>query len=119
MTLDELKKAAQAILEVQPSAGFAHHTFSTGSGGSPRNDVGIPEVHREDRFAYDTVRNGAAYKGSVTIECRKLGVKDSKGREIYETPEGLVFVYVYYPGCPDFFDYGVLKAPVLAVAEKK
>lgn len=115
MTLDELKAAAAKILEIQPMAGFAHETFSCGSGGSPVNRVGVPEVHREDTVAYNTVRHGNAYRGSVTVECRDTGATDAKGRRIYETPAGVVFVFVYRSGSPESFDGGALREPMMEV----
>jgi hypothetical protein len=112
MTLEELKAEAAKILAIEPAAGFQHVTFSTGSGGL-RNLVGIPEVHRDSKFKYDTVANGRAYANTVVVECRDTGTKDSKGRTIYETTAGVMFVYSYSSGSPDRFDGGSLREPVL------
>lgn len=111
MTLDDLKAQARAILEIQPTEGFKHHSFYCRSGGAPSNKVGVPEVHRESRFEYDTVANGCAYSGTVVVDCRETGTRDADGRDIYLTPEGTVFVFRYQRGSPDSFDYGALVAP--------
>lgn len=111
MTLDELKAAAAAVLAIQPASGYAHETFRTGSGGGPKNPLGIPEVHRDSQYQYDTVRHGGAYAGSLTVECRDTGTVDARGRTIYETPAGVVFVYVYRRGSPENFDCGYLAEP--------
>lgn len=111
MTLDELKSEAAKILAIQPVANYAHHTFECRSGGAPTNQVGVPEAHWESQFRYDTVANGAAYSGSVTVECRDTGARDADGRTIYETPAGVVFVFAYRPGSPDRFDRGRLVPP--------
>lgn len=113
MTLEELKSEAKKVLAIEPAEGFEHHTFTTGSGGRPRNKAGVCEVHSSNDFAYDTVANGAAYKGSVTIECRLTGAKDKDGLEIYQTPDGKVFVYAYRRGSPESFDRGVIREPHL------
>lgn len=117
MHIETLKAQAAKILDLKPASGFAHVTFATGSGGAPRNTAGIPEVHRECAFAYPTVANGPAYSGSVTIECRDTGALDADGRKIYETPDGLVFVYAYYPGSPYSFDRGWLEEPRMATGD--
>ena len=58
MTFSDLRAEAAKVLAIRPAEGFAHETFSLGSGGAPRNDAGVPEVHRESRFVYSTVRHG-------------------------------------------------------------
>lgn len=113
MTFDELKAEAAKILAIQPGVGYAYHTFSCRSGGAPANQVGVPEVHCESEFRYETTANGAAFSGSVTVECRDTGGRDADGRTIYETPAGVVFVFAYRPGSPDRFDRGRLVPPNL------
>ena len=111
MTLDELKVEATKILSITPKEGYTHQTFSCGSGGAPRNHVKIPEVARNQKYEYPTVRCGGAYSGSVTVECRDTGTLDSNGRKIYESVNGTVFVYKYYRGSAESFDSGALVSP--------
>lgn len=115
MTLAALKEEAAKILAIPETVGeFENRHFNCRSGGSPRNDVGVPEVHRSDEFAYSTNNNGPAYYGHVTVLCKDTGAKDSKGRVIYITPCGKVFVFRYSPGSLYNFDSGILIAPVMA-----
>lgn len=117
MTLDELKAQAAAVLAIQPASGYTHETFTTNSGGGIKNPLGIPEVHRGSQYKYGTVRNGNAYAGSLTVECRDTGTADADGRTIYETPAGVVFVYVYRRGSAEHFDSGRLAAPNVGPGE--
>lgn len=116
MTLDELKAEAVKVLALEPAEGYEHHTFSCRSGGAPRNEIGLPEAHREETFAYPTAAHGSAYKGSVTVECRETGVVDADERMIYETPAHQVFVYVFRGGSPESFDRGRFENPNMAVS---
>lgn len=111
MDLAQLKKQAAKILDLEPGEGFQHVTFRTGSGGPIRNKVGVPIIHQDSEFRYNTVANGAAVAGSVTIECRSTGAKDANGRTIYVTPCGKVFVYAYSSGSAYNFDCGSLVDP--------
>lgn len=114
MKLAELKSQAEAILAIPETDGeFSNHSFACGSGGSPTNKVGVPEVHRGDRPGYDTVRNGRSYAGEVVVLCRDTETKDSNGRRIMITPDGTTFVFRYRAGCAASFDYGVLESPKL------
>ncbi len=116
MKLEELKTQAQKILEIEPTGDFVHKTFSCSSGGQPRNVLKLPIVHGESEKLYSTVRNGDAYSGSITIECRDTGTKDMEGRSIYLTPAGDVFVYRYRAGSAESFDSGSIIAPKLEPA---
>ena len=104
MKLTELKKQALKI-----DGDFQNHYFRTYAGGSPSNQVGIPEVSRSDDFVYEMHPNASA--GEVVILCRKIGAKDSKERDIYITSEGITFVYSYYLGGPGELDQGNLVSP--------
>jgi len=114
MNLSELKKQAAIILAIPDTVGeFENKSFTCSSGGAPSNGVGVPEVHREETFAYRTTANGDAYSGEVVILCRETGAKDSNGKKIYVTPEGVTFVFRYWSGSPSCFDGGVLESPKL------
>lgn len=115
MNLEELKTMAQKILAIKPGEKYEHKVFSCRSGGTPRNNARVKVVHNEQRWEYDTVRNGSAYSGSLTIECRDTGTQDKNGRTIYETPDGMVFVYSYRKGSPESFDSGSLEPPSFSV----
>jgi hypothetical protein len=112
MTLSELKKQASAILAIEPATGgYSHVTFTCQSGGRPLNTIGLTVVHSNEKLAYETVANGTAYSGSITIECRDTGTRDADGRTIYEVPDGRVFVYDYSHGSAMSFDFGFLSEP--------
>ena len=114
MNLEQLKQQAAAILAIQPSSdGYQHRTFECRSGGAPYNTIGVPEVHRSRQYRYDTVSNGSAYQGSVTIECKETGCIDSNGRKIFITPCNTTFVYAYRPGSASSFDSGSIISPKL------
>lgn len=111
-TLTELKAEARKILEIPDNIGeYKNESFVCRSGGSPTNKAGVPEVHRSDDFAYNTTANGAAYRGEVVVLCKDTGAADVDGNTIYITPDGVVFVFEYYPGCPSSFDGGCLREP--------
>jgi len=111
-TLTELKAEARKILNIPDIVGeYSNKSFSCGSGGSPTNKAGVPEVHRADDFAYNTTANGAAYSGEVVVLCKDTGATDAEGNTIYVTPNGIVFVFEYYPGSAASFDGGCLREP--------
>jgi hypothetical protein len=115
MKLKELKEQAAKILEIPESVGeFSNVSFTCRSGGAPENAAGVTEIHRENTFAYRTTANGDAYSGEVVVLCQATGAFDRRGKEIYKTPEGIVFVCVGGPGSPSSFDWGRLEAPVLS-----
>jgi hypothetical protein len=115
MTLEELKDEARKILEINAAGeGMSAITFSTNSGGPVRVQVpGIVPLYAHSEFAYNTVRNGNAFKGTLTINCRATGAKDRDGRKIYVTPDGVTFVYNYRSGSPEDFDRGRITSPSL------
>jgi len=114
MQLDELKKQAAAILAIPDFIGdFANKSFTCRSGGAPRNRVGVPEVHRASHFRYRTNSNGNAERGEVVVLCRDTGSRDSNKRAILVTPEGVTFVFCYWPSSPESFDEGELMSPTL------
>jgi len=116
MHLADLKAMARKILDISETDGEFHAvSFTTSSGGSPRNLVGVVEVSRTETFRYDTTANGAAYSGELKVMCRDTGTCDSKKRMIYETQNGTVFVYDYRAGSPASFDSGRLIDPELVV----
>jgi hypothetical protein len=115
MTLNELKQQAARILEIPESHGdFTNKSFTARSGGAPRNNIGLPEVHRGNEFRYRTTANGDAYEGEVVILCNDTGTKDRNGKTIYSTPQGQVFVYRYHGGSAESFDYGSFEHPKLS-----
>jgi len=112
MTLEELKKQAQRLLEsTEPVEGFENKSFRCNS-GSLINAEDIPELYRDKTFAYMTCRLGAAYSSELGIRCRPTGAKDRKGRAIYATPDEQVFVWDYKPGSPSSFDRGAIVRPL-------
>jgi len=112
MNLKELQSNAKAILKLSiPVEGYENISFTTLSGGAPENRVNIPEINRNNSFKYSTTSCGDAYKGEVVICCRNTGTKDYKDREIYITPDGVVFTFSYVSGDPSSFDCGALVAP--------
>lgn len=116
MTLDDLKKQAAKILAVEPATRWEYHTFSTNSGPLKIDvELGSAMIHRDQKFRYNTVRHGAAFRSSVTIEARKLDASDVEGLPIYEASNGQVFVYDHAPGSPEYFDAGRIRAPKMEV----
>jgi hypothetical protein len=112
MTLKELKENAKKILEIPEEVGdFKNESFTCKSGGAPRNIVGVDEVYRNQEFSYHTTANGDAYSGEIVVLCRKTGTLDAKNREIYTTPNGIVFVESYSCGDACSFDYCKLIPP--------
>lgn len=112
MKLSELKEQARKILDIPDVVGeYSNTSFVCRSGGSPTNEVGVPEVHRGDQFEYNTTANGPAYAGEVVVLCRDTGALDADGNSIYITPDGELFVYEYYNGSPSSFDCGSLREP--------
>ena len=111
LTWQELRQKAQAILANEPTDGYQDVSFCTGTGGAPVNEVGVKEVYRSETRGYHTVTCGWSYDGEVVVRCRKTGVKDRRGKDIYEAEDGLRFVYVYRPGSPESFDSGKLVEP--------
>ena len=114
MKLNELKIAAAAILEIPDSVGdFTNESFQCCSGGSPKNKVSIPEVHRCDTPKYRTVSNGWAFSGELVILCKRTGVSDRNNREIFITPNNTTFVFRYLSGDQYSFDFGSIESPSL------
>jgi len=101
-------------LEIKPEEGseFQDLSFSCGSGGAPRNKVGVEEVYRHEERAYSTSGPlGDAYSGEVIIRCKETGVWDKYDRPIYLSEGGKAFVYEYKAGSPADFDRGVFLDP--------
>jgi hypothetical protein len=111
MNYEELKENARKILANVPQGTFSDETFSCRSGGSPTNQLALPEVYRYRDFAYRTTANGDAYTGGVVLRCRKIGARDRDNREIFSHENGTLFVYIYTPGSPYGFDSGRICEP--------
>jgi hypothetical protein len=113
MFWEDLQAEAKRIIETVPEGDFEDVSFRCGSGGAPANKVGVPEIHRDEIFAYATNANGNAYQGEVVVRCRHTGCCDGRGLPIYEAENGVVFVFDYYAGSPSSFDSGSLVPPSL------
>ncbi len=113
MNWEDLKDQARKILENSPEGEFKDESFTTGTGGSPNNLVGVPEVHRSDVPGYNTVRNRRSSAGEVVVRCRDTGAVSAHGRTIYQAENGTLFVYQHRSGDAGNFDAGWLKSPSL------
>lgn len=91
---------------------FQERSFTTGSGGTiavaddVREKIGEHIVAENSERAYNTTANGWAYRGEIIIRCADTGLKDDSGRTVWETPNGVRFVYRYRSGDPYRFDSG-------------
>ena len=115
LTWEELKEEAKKVLANEPTGDFEDVSFGALTGGAPANNVGVKEVSGFETRSYDTVSGRWCYKGEVVVRCRKTGVKDKRGLDIYEAEDGLLFVYIYRPGSPEFFDSGKLVKPAFTL----
>ena len=113
MTWKDLQEQAAKIVANTPQGEFTDESFKCSSGGSPSNEVGVPEVYRNDTARYLTTANGYAYRGEVVIRCRVTGAVDMDKRTIYEAQDGTLFVYRHRSGDAGSFDRGWLKSPRL------
>ena len=113
MKWEDLKTEAAKIIANTPTGDFQDKTFDCRTGGPPSVPERIPVVHREMSRGHDTVRNGTAYRGSVTIRCRDTGVIDSQYHSIYECENGELFIFKYSSGDASCFDSGCLTKPIL------
>jgi hypothetical protein len=110
----------------QTQQGFAEIVFRTRSGGLPRISPSILEAitpaitRREDIPGYHTVANGQSGAGRLGIIAREVeGIRSfdtrepdgDRGQTIYETIEGVRFVWMYSPGCAHYFDSGAIVPP--------
>ena len=113
MNWNDLQDLARAILANKPEGPWKDETFSTGS-GTLRNEVNVPIIHRSQQLAYRTTACGDAYRTEISVRCRAAGVKDSRGRDVFEHEDGTLFVFRYNPGSPVSFDCGALSVPTLS-----
>lgn len=116
MNLEELKKQARKVLDIEASAHYELVSFVVKAGGKPSidlEDLQLSIKRQTCEFAY---RGGYddAYKSETIVECRKTNIVDSKGRDIYITPNDITFVWDYFPGCVHSFDSGSFQSPLLA-----
>jgi hypothetical protein len=115
MTLTELKAKAKEILALKPAENFEHVEFSTKSGGTPLDLVGIEKyiVFQDTNFKYRTQYCGDAYESNTTVECISTKVTDKNDNVIYELPNGHLFVWSYKYGNAENFDSGTFDNPVI------
>ena len=98
-------------MESEPSAPFEDTAFYTGSGGLPYNKAGIKVLRQSGERQYETVRHGWAVASETIVRCRDTGVKDGRGRPVYQDEAGTLFVWKYSSGSAEYFDSGVFEAP--------
>jgi hypothetical protein len=113
MKLEELKKQAQAILDLKVTEGYEHISFTTNSGGLPAIKVEFTDevISRLEEPKYNTPANGMAYSSETVILCKNTGIKDKNDRLIYVTPNDVTFVYAYSGGSPYCFDSASFRSP--------
>ena len=112
MNWEQLREQAQAIVENSPSGEFTDITFRTNSGPLGINkNTGVSAIHQSHEFRYDTIRNGKAFRRTITVRCRDTGAKDMDNLNIYEDESGNCFVFKYGAGSPDWFDWGSIQEP--------
>jgi hypothetical protein len=112
MQLQELQEQARKILALQSdNSDYELVSFRTYSGGIPRNKCKVETQRDSETFEYETQMCGDAYSAESIIMCRDTGTVDSNERNIYQTPSGQVFVFIYTPGSPSSFDSGIFDDP--------
>lgn len=112
MTWEKLQAEASKIVANKPTGDFKDVTFSIGSGQFHIME-GLPVLHYAEGESYSTVRHGSTCAKDVTIRCRDTGAIDSDGRTIYESENGIVFVFSFIRSNAYRYAEGYLEVPAM------